>query len=195
MTDVKGEAEVKKKRVATGIATSDVVVSAYIGGNADVFPNILELHVPPGSIIADVTFGKGVFWKRANVLLYKILPSDLRTGIDCRCLPYDTGSVDCVVLDPPYMEGLFRRAKEHLAGSGTHRAFRFHYSHGESTIAGPKWHGAVLDLYFKAGREAYRVLREDGTLIVKCQDEVSANRQHLTHVEIINEYRANRFLH
>jgi hypothetical protein len=30
-------------------------------------------------------------------------------------------------------------------------------------------------------------------LIVKCQDEVSANRQRLTHVEIINEYEANGF--
>lgn len=32
------------------------------------------------------------------------------------------------------------------------------------------------------------MLRPRGTLIVKCQDEVSANRQNLTHVEIINEY-------
>src|SRR5947209_20274800 len=36
--------------------------------------------------------------------------------------------------------------------------------------------------------EAHRVLRDNGILIVKCQDEVSANRQNLTHVEIINEY-------
>ncbi|HUY36536.1 MAG TPA: hypothetical protein VMV69_27620 [Pirellulales bacterium] len=32
------------------------------------------------------------------------------------------------------------------------------------------------------------MLRNDGVLIVKCQDEVSACRQNLTHVEIINEY-------
>ena len=29
---------------------------------------------------------------------------------------------------------------------------------------------------------------DDGVLIVKCQDEVSANVQRLTHVEIIDEY-------
>jgi hypothetical protein len=45
-----------------------------------------------------------------------------------------------------------------------------------------------LDLYVQAGKEAHRVLRKEGVLIVKCQDEVSANRQWLTHVEIINEY-------
>lgn len=32
------------------------------------------------------------------------------------------------------------------------------------------------------------MLRPGGKLIVKCQDEVSANKQHLTHVEIINGY-------
>jgi hypothetical protein len=46
---------------------------------------------------------------------------------------------------------------------------------------------AVLDLYFRASKEAHRVLRDGGILIVKCQDEVSANKQRLTHVEIINE--------
>jgi len=53
---------------------------------------------------------------------------------------------------------------------------------------GPKWHDAVLDMYYRAGTEAYRILRQDGILIVKCQDEVSANTQRLTHVEIINHY-------
>jgi hypothetical protein len=87
------------------------------------------------------------------------------------------------------MEGLFRKSKDHLAGGGTHGAFRDRYSNGEASVeAGPKWHDAVLDLYFKAGREAYRVLKIEGGLIVKCQDEVSANRQRLTHVEIINEF-------
>jgi DNA modification methylase len=43
-------------------------------------------------------------------------------------------------------------------------------------------------MYFKAGREAHRVLKPGGVLIVKCQDEVSANTQRLTHVEIIVKY-------
>jgi hypothetical protein len=93
-----------------------------------------------------------------------------------------------VVLDPPYMEGFFRRSEDHKAGGGTHAAFREHYSNGDERPGGAKWHAAVTDLYFRAGEEAYRVLRGEGVLIVKCQDEVSANRQNLTHVEIINHY-------
>jgi len=119
---------------------------------------------------------------------YNLVPSDIKTGTDCRSLPYCAGSFDCVVLDPPYMEGLYRNTNEHLAGSGTHGAFRIAYSNGQETKSGPKWHDAVLDMYYRTGAEAYRVLRQEGILIVKCQDEVSANTQRLTHVEIINHY-------
>lgn len=182
--------EQKDRRVQGGEATTDLVFSAHVGGNADLFPQILRLHVPVGSRVADVTFGQGVFWRNISPGDYDLFVSDIQNGVDCRDLPYENESLDCVVLDPPYMEGFFRRSESHLGGSGTHSAFRRHYSHGEATESngGPKYHDAVLDLYFKAGEEAMRVLRDDGVLIVKCQDEVSANTQRLTHVEIINQY-------
>jgi tRNA G10 N-methylase Trm11 len=183
----------KGKRVAGGITTSDVVVSAYSAGNADVFPQVLGLHVAPGATIADVTYGKGVFWKNVDRSRYNVLPSDIQSGVDCRKLPYADQSLDAVVLDPPYMEGLFRKSKDHMAGGGNYAAFRNHYSNGEATNGGPKWHDAVLDLYYKAGDEAYRTLKPSGTFIVKCQDEVSANQQRLTHVEIINRYESLGF--
>lgn len=183
-----GEPASSDKRVQGGVATSDVVMSAYIEGNAEVFPKILALHVPEGSRIADVTFGTGVFWKNIDVTKYDLLTSDISTGVDCRELPYENESLDALVLDPPYMEGLLRANKEHKAGNGAYSAFREYYSNGDETSPGPKWHAAVTDLYFKAGAEASRVLKENGVLIVKCQDEVSANRQWLTHVEIINHY-------
>lgn len=183
------------KRIAGGVATSDLVFSAHVGGNAELFACILALHVPKGATIADVTYGQGVFWRKVIDGDYTLLASDLaaktegvRSGVDCRNLPYGNDSLDCVVLDPPYMEGLFRRREDHMAGSGTHASFRTAYSHGRATTAAataPKWHDAVVDLYARASREAYRVLKPNGTFIVKCQDEVSANRQRLTHVEII----------
>ena len=120
--------------------------------------------------------------------------------VDCRALPYEDESFDCLVLDPPYMEGLFRRKTDHMAGSGTHAAFRVAYSNGRATqdkpqggdeqAKRPRWHDAVVDLYARAGREAVRVLRRGGVLIVKCQDEVSANKQRLTHVEIITGFES-----
>jgi DNA modification methylase len=179
----------RKKRVQGGIATSDVVMSASVSGNADVFSQILALHVPEGARIADVTFGNGVFWKNVDGSKYELLQSDIANGVDCRALPYSDASLDALVLDPPYMEGLLRNNVEHKAGSSSYSAFRTYYSNGdEGNEDGPKWHGAVTDLYYKAGNEAFRVLKDAGVMIVKCQDEVSAGRQWLTHVEIINYY-------
>src|SRR5947209_867600 len=98
-----------RRRVQGGAASTDMVVSATTGGNAEVFPRVLALHVPVGAVIADVTYGKGVFWQRVPLDDYVVLASDIQTGVDCRALPYGDASLDAVVLDPPYMEGLFRR--------------------------------------------------------------------------------------
>jgi len=177
-----------KRKAPDGVATTDVVVSAYVADNAEVFRHVIGLHVPKGLTVADVTFGKGVFWRKIKPGDYVLHATDIQDGVDCRSLPYSDASHDCVVLDPPYMEGLYRRSTDHMAGAGTHAAFREYYSNGEKTDSGPKYHAAVIDLYFKAGKEAHRILRDGGIFIVKCQDEVSANRQRLTHVELINEY-------
>jgi hypothetical protein len=204
------ENEGKGRRSAGGVPTTDLVFSAYMTDNAEVFPKILALHVPKGATVADVTFGQGVFWKNVRSGDYALLASDIdakeghgvfpskpievQNGIDCRSLPYKDASLDAVVLDPPYMEGLYRKEKDHLAGSGTHSSFRHAYSNGKATEeGGPKWHDAVVDMYLKAGWEAYRVLKKEGVLIVKCQDEVSANKQRLTHVEIVTAYEAMGF--
>jgi tRNA G10 N-methylase Trm11 len=202
-----------KKRVASGKPTTDLVFSAYVSDNSPVLAQILQLHVPVGSIIADVTYGTGAFWANVDLNKYTLWASDLsakpqrasashikiRNNVDCRALPYADQSVDCVVLDPPYMEGFYRPQVDHLAGSGTHAAFRHHYSNGMATPENaatpdvPKWHDAVVDMYMKSAQEAFRVLKKDGIFIVKCQDEVSANKQRLTHVEIITGYESMGF--
>ena len=76
----------------------------------------------------------------------------------------------------------------------THRAFERYYANNRPNRTGSKYHEAVIELYADAGREAWRVLRDRGVLIVKCQDEVCSNRQRLTHVEIINAYEDQGFV-
>jgi hypothetical protein len=68
-----------------------------------------------------------------------------------------------------------------------HQNYEPYYRNNQPHASGRKYHEAVLDLYFSAAREAHRVIRDKGIYIVKCADEVCANRQRLTHVEIINE--------
>lgn len=174
----------KKRKSPSGIATNNLTLSGHIGTNEDLFPQILDLYVSEGSTIADVTYGRGVFWRKvSNNKKYMVLKTDLSTGVDCRQLPYKSESVDCLVLDPPYM---------HTPGGTAHvnhQNFEAYYkNNGTGNKTEKKYHEAVLELYFDAAKEAKRVLKHKGIFIVKCQDEVCANKQRLTHVELINEF-------
>ena len=121
--------EGKKVRIQGGNATSDVILSAHICGNSKVFPQILELHVPKGATVADVTFGNGVFWREVDRKQYNLLATDIAQGVDCQNLPYDDCSIDCVVLDPPYMEGFFRNQGTILASDGKPRKWTLGWKH------------------------------------------------------------------
>ncbi len=179
----------KRRKSPAGSPTNELVFSAYQGTNEDVFPHILSLYVQRGSTVADVTYGKGVFWKRIPADAYQLLATDLKTGTDCRQLPYGDLSIDCLVFDPPYM---------HTPGGTAHvnhQNYEDYYQNNAATNGSEKkYHEAVLDLYFRAAHEARRVLRAEGVYIVKCMDEVCANQQRLTHVEIIAELTHNGFV-
>ncbi len=176
-----------KRKSPNGDSTNDLVFSSYMGTNDEVFPLILSLYVEPGSTVADVTYGKGVFWRRVPKDSYNLIASDISTGTDCRELPYESNSIDCIVFDPPYM---------HTPGGSAHKNHQNYEGYYKNNVVNSdkKYHEAVLDLYFNAAQEAWRALRNGGIYIVKCQDEVCANRQRLTHIELINELQKYGFI-
>ncbi len=178
-----------KRKSPAGIATNDLVFSAHQGSNDTLFPLVLDLYVAPGSRVADVTYGNGVFWKQIPKKKFKLFTTDLKDGVDCRNLPYGTSSLDAVVFDPPYM---------HTPGGTAHVNHQNYENYYANNIASngitKKYHDAVLELYFQTAEEVFRVLRADGIFIVKCQDEVCANQQRLTHVEVINDYAHRGFI-
>lgn len=177
---------------------SDYVVTAKVGNNDDVFPGILKLYVPKGSIIADVTYGRGIFWKQINDYDYTILRSDLNAdnvdhNADFCALPYPSNSLDSLVLDPPYLytggwktlRGYFHETKEGWAGSS--------YGNVERSAKGISGVQAVDQLYFRGIKEAYRVLRHKGILIIKSMDQVMSGKQVWAHMTYHNFAEANGF--
>lgn len=174
------------RRTQSGVTSSDLLFSSHQTNNQYLFPRILELYLEKGSKIADLTYGKGVFWREVCDDDYDTYFSDIQTGVDSRKTNYEDESFDCVIFDPPYMEGLYRKTSNQMAGSNSHSAFRDRYSDSLPSIESKrKYHDRVLEMYIHTGVEVDRILKKGGFYIVKCQDEVSANRQKLTHVEII----------
>lgn len=177
-----------RKRPA-GAPTTDLVLSVTRGTSADLFPEILKLHVPEGSRVADTTHGRGVFWRNVPTGRYELLATDLMDGVDARALPYVDGSIDAGVFDPPWLAA----SSGQTHGSGETAAFETYYRNNQRSDGPLKYMDAILALYYDAAVEARRVLRPGGVYIVKCQDEVHANRQYMLHVDIIVGLRAMGF--
>jgi ParB/RepB/Spo0J family partition protein len=196
-TDESGLESTDENEDAERISAEDATLSAHVGTNDEVFSEVLDLHVEPGASVADVTYGKGVFWRKVPSAKYDLTATDIdpsrspnsTDGIDCRDLPYEDASFDCVVLDPPYAEG-FYETENKPSNNEYWIKDRYVGDQGEQSAT---YHEAVIEMYAAAGEEAFRVLREDGVMIVKMQDEVSRDEQRLTHVEMTNIYEEMGF--
>jgi hypothetical protein len=146
------------------------------GNNSALIAAVARLYLPDDAIVADVTWGCGVFWRRFNGRRrFRLIGSDIRdqAGVtlraDFRQLPYADASVSVVVLDPPYTH-CGHYLNNHRYGS----ALTDHLRHRE-----------IIDLYRAGMVEARRVLTPGGTLWVKCQDE-NDGKQNWTHCTLMD---------
>jgi hypothetical protein len=192
------------RKSPAGVSTTDLVLSAHVGGSADVFPEVAKLWIKKGAIVADVTYGQGVFWRRwaggaecgvklwdgslwnARVLgdWWRVIGSDLLTGVDFRNLPYADASIDVVVLDPPFMHSSSVSAYANASVKSFEDRYRNNVSPAKNLLR--RYIDGVIDLYLDGIKEAMRVLVSKGILIVKCQDGVCANKQRLVHADLIH---------
>ena len=152
---------------------NDFIYTCYTGKNDVLFEKISKLYFKPGIIIKDVTYGMGAFWKRTNLEQYNFQGTDLKTGVDFRKLPYDNDSVDVVILDPPYA---------HTPGN-----MMVDKTYNNAATTKGMYHKDIMKLYADGMKESYRVIRNDGYLMVKCQDEIESSKQKWSHIEIYGE--------
>lgn len=146
------------------------------GINSDLIKVVSDFYIEDGSTVADVTYGKGVFWKKVDLERINLLKTDLVTlspPVDFRNLPYADGSINHVVFDPPYM---------HTPG---HPIVDERYQNSNTTSK--MYHADIMSVLYGGGiKEGHRVLKEDGYLFVKCQDEIESGYQRWSHIEIYN---------
>lgn len=153
------------------------VLTAVQGANAKLIEQVAKLYFPPKAKVADVTYGNGAFWEWEVSRDFSLTASDLYSKsaslpcYDCRSLPYAREQFDVVVFDPPYMHG-GKTAKASIGKC---------YGNAPTAL---KDHKAIACLYYEGMKEAYRILKPGGILLVKCQDEIESGKQKRTHIEV-----------
>ena len=147
---------------------------------SEIIKNILKLHVPKGKIDCDPTYSTGNFYNKTGIerpeYSFDIIPqSDGVLKADARNLPLENESIDCMILDPPF---LATTGKSLSQGDNNIINRRFGVYSSEVSL-----HKCYEDMM----KEAYRVLRPNGILIFKCQDKVSSGKQYMSHVFVMNK--------
>lgn len=148
---------------------------------SEIINGILKLHVKNGKIDLDPTYSKGNFYKNTGIAepkyKFDIKPqTEDCLQSDCRQLPLDNNSIECIMFDPPFLATTGKSITSNDKNNYINKRFGVFPNEKE-----------LHQFYIDSMMEFYRLLKDDGILIFKCQDKISSSKQYLSHVFIINE--------
>lgn len=147
----------------------------------EIIKGIVDLHIKSGCIDCDPTYSKGNFYKNTGIekpkYIFDLFPQTKDTvKADCRNLPLENNSIESLMFDPPFLATTGKSLKENKDNNFINKRFGVYPSEKEL-----HW------FYIDSMKEFYRVLKERGILIFKCQDKISSGKQYLSHYFIIQE--------
>jgi ubiquinone/menaquinone biosynthesis C-methylase UbiE len=144
------------------------------GDNSNLIANVAKLYVQPGDHILDVTFGRGVFWKKVDRTRIKLVTNDLQTPadyhFDFRKLGFDDASFDHTVFDPPYVHD--------------GKTVILHQRYNNDLTTAKLNYAGIVEMYDAGLRECCRVTKVGGLIWVKGQDQVENHRQCWNHIHL-----------
>lgn len=140
---------------------------------------ILKLHCKT-PIELDPTYSKGNFYKgNFDEPKYKF---DLYPQIEgvkkanAEELPLESQSINTIMFDPPFLATKGKSLTLENDSNKINKRFGVYPTEKE-----------LHQFYINALKEFYRILKDDGILIFKCQDKVSSSKQYFSHNFIMNE--------
>ena len=146
----------------------------------EIIKNIIDLYTSSGKIDCDPTFIKGNFYNNDIIdkptYCYDINPIDGVEYADCRRLPLAEESINSIMFDPPFLATTGKSLTDDNDNNKIAKRFGVYSNEKE-----------LHQFYLDSMTEFYRVLKNKGILIFKCQDKISSGKQYLSHVFIINK--------
>ena len=131
-------------------------------GNVGLIADCVSLgYLRPTDVVLDCTYGFGTWWQawKPDALVASDLDPKLSpfgSGVDFTAMPWHDGTFDVVCFDPPYK----------LNGTPSDPDVR--YGVGGEPVRWQERHALI-----KLGvNEVARVVRPDGVVLLKCQDQV-----------------------
>ncbi len=153
------------------IRTMPPVLTSTKGNSADVMADIATIHFPRKAKIIDLTFGKGVFWRKlpdADVTKCDILPlPGVEHVLDAtKELPFKR-EFNIATIDPPYLRGAGDEGVIHKNLNACYQnntTVNTYYKGGNAR-------SRMMRVYFAMMQRASRVVKKGGLIIVKGMDD------------------------
>ena len=156
------------------------VVRSVYDTNDAILTGIEKLHCPDG-FECDVTYGNGAFWKGRSRPKYCFDITPLHEGViqaDSQMLPLEPNTLRSIVFDPPFL-CYVAKGRDNASADGKKAVM--------SKRFGGYWAYSELENHYKGTlKEAARVLKKGGVIVVKCQDIIHNHKMHATHVNVCN---------
>ena len=157
------------------------IIKSISYNQEEIIQDILSLYVDNEQIDVDVTYSKGNFYKGTGIKepLFKLDTNPRYDDVmccDCRETPFENSSIKSIMFDPPFLATKGRSLGKEDKSNVIVKRFGNYKNEKE-----------LHRFYIDSLKEFWRILKDDGVLIFKCQDKVSSGKQYMSHVFICNE--------
>ena len=155
------------------------VIRSLYNDQFKILNSILKLHLEENTFDVDLTYGNGAFYKKGIPQpKHRLDIDDSLENITKVCNSNNTelhaASVKSVVFDPPFLTYI---KKQRTGNSNMVMSRRF----------SGYWTSDELSDHYKSSiKEAARILKHKGIMVIKCQDIVHNHKLFCTHAHILN---------
>ena len=155
------------------------VIRSLYDDQFKILDSILKLHIKEKTFDVDLTYGNGAFYKNGIPQpQHRFDIDDSLKNITKVCNSNNTNlpsaSVNSVIFDPPFLTYI---KKQRTGNSKMVMSRRF----------SGYWTSEELSEHYKSSiKEAARILKHKGIMVIKCQDIVHNHKLFCTHAHILN---------